>query len=474
MHLVTELGQLARRRPYFVALVGGLNALAVISLYIIYNERRHSVTFSPDTIAPTSFSDALRLSALDHPNNSWIPLALSSCVFGMPTHYAPCAARTLPNLLYAEELIYPDFELREPYFAKEEHRQRWRAYAGSDVEFRQRAALNNGWVSYKGQAGQNIVFHRVKYEMGSFGADTWAAQACMSGLVDTSPIQPLTDADRAMKVLPSALVALSPDSYSFQHYLDRVTHIIAQGLHLVRGATTPYALTGRAGQKTVRQMWSQMGFPESHVLHSKPVAAETMVFSCRAVLVHPWLSSRTLELLGVERTSPPSPTRNKVVYMSRSDGRAANGGRRVVNEEAVLRGITELLTGRDKGEELVVFNPDDFTDVKELFAWFAANVIAVVGPHGGAMFNHRWANQDILVLEFMPTTRIAVMIWEEASVLSQIYAAIVVEPTEKDGSDMVIDVADVVSLLGQHLSVAEGEDPLRKSYPWKAKELGFR
>ncbi|KAJ7021301.1 hypothetical protein C8F04DRAFT_1141363 [Mycena alexandri] len=476
MHLDLQLRRFVRRRPYLVVLVSGINAIAILSLYILYNGRRHSeiVTFSEPTTTRifTNFSNALQLSTLDRPNDIWVPLALSSCIFGMPAYYAPSFARTLPNVLYAEELLYPDFKLREPHFVNDEHRQTWRDYALSDLAFRDRGALLDGWVNYKGQAGQNFVFHDVKYQK-FFGPDTWAPMACMSKLVATAPIQPLTHTDRSMEVFPTLLVALSPEAYSFQHYLDRVTHIIAQGLHLAAGGTNLYAFTGQPGQKIVREMWAQMGFPESHVLHSnlKPVAAETLIFSCRAVLVHPWLSLRTLELLGAERTSPSS-IRNKVVYVSRSDGRT-NGGRGVVNEEAVLDAITKLLTARDKGEELVMFNPDQFADVKELFTWFAANALAVVGPHGGAMYNHRWANRDIFVLEFIPANRIAVMIWEEASLLSQTYAAIIAEPTAKNETDMVIDVSDVVSLLSQHLGVV-GEEPIQKSYPWSAKELGFR
>ncbi|KAJ7764275.1 hypothetical protein B0H16DRAFT_1718212 [Mycena metata] len=103
MRSVIQFEQLARQRPYFVALISALNALAIVSLYIIFDKPRHSLTTTPTT----TFANALRLSTLDHPNNTWIPLALSSCTFGMPTHYAPCVARTLPNLLYAEELVYP-------------------------------------------------------------------------------------------------------------------------------------------------------------------------------------------------------------------------------------------------------------------------------------------------------------------------------------------------------------------------------
>ncbi|KAJ7868749.1 hypothetical protein B0H14DRAFT_304211 [Mycena olivaceomarginata] len=199
----------------------------------------------------------------------------------------------------------------------------------------------------------------------------------------------------------------------------------------------PYVLTGRGGSKTVNELWSRMGYPEDHVLHEKSkMAAERLIFTCRAPLIHPWLSLKSLKLLGVPRTSPSTSTRNKVVYMSRSHGGAANPGRRVVNEEAVLRGITAFLDERDNGEELVMFNPDNFQNITQLFAWFSENVIAVVGPHGGAMINHRWANRDILVIEFMPADRIAMMNYEEALLLSQTYAAIIVEPI---GLDMEID-----------------------------------
>jgi hypothetical protein len=86
-----------------------------------------------------------------------MPLSLSECNFGVPSHYAPCVARTLDNnVVYAEELLYPDFEIREPYFAKEEHRRRWRE-AASQEGMRERGVLMSGWMSYKGQSGQNFV-----------------------------------------------------------------------------------------------------------------------------------------------------------------------------------------------------------------------------------------------------------------------------------------------------------------------------
>ncbi|KAJ6590699.1 hypothetical protein DFH09DRAFT_1026851 [Mycena vulgaris] len=465
---------LARRTPYFV-LLGALITLILLSVYIAYNGLPHAIGLPPSTVlrnSTTPFSEYLRLSTPAQGfSTHWTPLSLSRCDFGMPPHYAPCIAQTLNNVAYAEELLYPDFEIREPYFAKEEHRERWQR---ASLDVKERGVLDSGWMGYKGQTGQNFVFNDVKYTWSSYHFDTWSPESCMSNLVSTSPIQPISDKNRASTLLPTVTIAVSPDSYSFQHHLDRVTHIMAQGAHLLYGsASAPaYVVTGRRGSQLVQRLWELLGYDQDHVLYKREgVEAETMVFSCRAVLIHPWLSLKTLESFGIEHDAR-SKTRNKVVYMSRSDGRAANFGRRVLNEADVLEGIRSFLAERNRGEELVVFNLDEFGNTDQLFKWFSKNVAAIIGPHGGAMINHRWAAKGTLIIEMMPTTRTAMMIYEEASVLSQTYAAIIVEPTEPSGTDMEIDVQDVLSLLGRHLGMI-GEDPLRKSYHWRAKELGL-
>ncbi|ORY66931.1 hypothetical protein BCR35DRAFT_334489 [Leucosporidium creatinivorum] len=296
----------------------------------------------------------------------------------------------------------------------------------------------------------------------------------MSDLVSTSPIHlPEEDAE----ILDEVLIASSPDSWSFQHHLDRVTHIVTQGAHLLdlTSAKAPFVFTGKSGTNFVRALWERLGFEEKHVLHrGNPTAiARHLIFSCRAVLVHPFLSLGALQRFGIDHYQPSS-TRNKIVYMSRSNGRASNGGRKVLNEEELLEGIQSLLNERKLGEELVLFDEDAFPDLDSLFSWFGANVAAIVGPHGGALLHHRWAAKGALIIEFMPTTFTSLAIYEEASVLSQQYAVLVVDPSVEGGKDMVIDVEDVTRLLTEHLGKGEtAEDPLRKYYPWKAKELGL-
>ncbi|KAF7319095.1 hypothetical protein HMN09_00245800 [Mycena chlorophos] len=447
------------RRAYLVIL------LTVVVLILLRSTSRVKPSPTGNNFA-TALEDRTSPSS---PSSLWAPFSLSTCVFGMPRHWAPCFAQRLANVLYAEELVYPDFQLREPYFPNNQQREVWRKFAQTDSEYRDRASLKEGWATYKGQHGQNFVFHDVSYKL-RFGPDIWSSRSCTQKLVNTLPIEPT---NRTTKdVLPTALIALAPEAFSFQHFLDRVTHIIVQGEHLHDGHDT-YALTGRLGTRLVQQMWDKMGFPDERLIHSsKSIAADQLVFSCRALLVHPWLSLKTLELLGVGDRQTPAPQRNKVVYMSRSDGHALNG-RHVVNEEEVLTAIRALLEERKLGEELVVFLEDAFDNIHDLFSWFKENALAIVGPHGGAMINHRWAHRDTFVLEFMPENRMAMMIHEEASMLSQTYAAIVVPPVTPDSFDLLLDVGQVVDLLRTHLGVVGAENPLRRSYYWEAKELGL-
>ncbi|PBK93377.1 hypothetical protein ARMGADRAFT_928829 [Armillaria gallica] len=432
-------------------------------------------------------------------STAWVPLSLSECTSGMPAHYAPCVAQGLDqNVFYTEELLYPSFEIRQPHFASNAYKERWADIA---TGIKERGVLqNDGWLVYKGQSGQNFVFENISYRH-SGGYDRWSADSCMSDLISSDGLETFDPLELLGRSNPptiyrNAMLATSPDSYSFQHYLDRITHIVAQGAHLIDASDLPYAITGRQGNQFVQQLWERLGFDDKRVLYSinTDIYAENMIFSCRAVLVHPFLSLRTLEVFGID-SMKESSTRNKIMYMTRSNGRAKNGGRRVLNETALLDAIRALLRERGKGEEIIIFDETQYSSASELFDYFNKNDMAIVGPHGGAMHHHRWAARGTLVIEMMPTTFTSVAIYEEASVLSQTYAALIVKPSSPGGRGMIIDPEDVTKLLREHLGVPMrkphhlgylaveetdqpgdehlAEDPLRASYQWGGKELGF-
>lgn len=130
--------------------------------------------------------------------------------------------------------------------------------------------------------------------------DRWASTACG---VDGTSLRSL-----AIKPLPldsaantTALLVSTPDSWSFQHFLDRATHVVGQARHLLPSSNNTFALTGMAGSGTVREMWARMGFADAQVLHHprKKLELSQLVFACKSVLIHPYLSWRSAEMLAM-------------------------------------------------------------------------------------------------------------------------------------------------------------------------------
>ncbi|KAK0431077.1 hypothetical protein EV421DRAFT_2041418 [Armillaria borealis] len=425
-------------------------------------------------------------------STAWVPLSLSECTSGMPAHYALCVAQRLEqDVVYAEELLYSSFRIRQPYFASNAYKERWGNIA---MGIKERGVLQtDGWLVYKGQSGQNFVSARISVHSG--GYDRWSAESCMSDLVSSDSLKtfhPLELLGRSNPptIYRNAMLATSPDSYSFQHYLDRITHIVAQGVHLIDGSDLPYVITGRQGDQFVQQLWERLGFDDKHVLHSidADIYAENMIFSCRAVLVHSFLSLRTLEAFGID-SMKESSTRDKIMYMTRSNDRAKNGGRRVLNETALLDAIRVLFRERGKGEEIVIFDETQYSSASELFDYFNKNVMAVVGPHASSPLGssgyacHRDDAYDVHVRGD---------IRRSSGAFSDLCG---VGPSSPGGRDIIIDPEDVTKLLREHLGVPMrkprhmgflaveetdqqngdhlAEDPLRASYQWGGKELGF-
>ena len=167
--------------------------------------------------------------------------------------------------------------------------------------------------------------------------------------------------------LDTVILAASPDSWSFQHFLDRSTHIILQALrlNLPQGPDT-FVLTGAAEQAGVTELWQMLGFsPNQHIHRPGSLKAKKWIFSCRTPLIHPYPSLRLAELFHVDRTVPLSE-RKVVLYNSRSQGSSLNGGRQVLNEEAFVEQLQVLLNARGEGEELVMADPSRFATKQEV------------------------------------------------------------------------------------------------------------
>ena len=83
------------------------------------------------------------------------------------------------------------------------------------------------------------------------------------------------------------------------------------------------------------------------------------------------------------------------------------------------------------------------------------------------------ASTNTLVLELTPTTRPSLMFWEEASMLSQVYANVILPPSDGgSGTDMYADVQAVVEILEEYLGRADPRGvAIGEAYRWGGEEV---
>ena len=143
--------------------------------------------------------------------------------------------------------------------------------------------------------------------------DSWSDEAAMGGRTSPKSIHPLS----ALDTFPeheTLVIANNPDSWSFQHFIDRGARIITQAQHLLHKdeGEDVKVVTGRKSAGPVQQMWELMGFDEKHLINSSArLTARRIVWSSRTVLIHPWLSYLISEKLGLNQ-NVESDTRKNV------------------------------------------------------------------------------------------------------------------------------------------------------------------
>ena len=196
-----------------------------------------------------------------------------------------------------------------------------------------------------------------------------------------------------------------PDGYSFQHFLDGILPKLVQIQSLLPDPQIRYLIHLRKRFPIVRELLHRIRISDSQFIkletimpHSGRIRAKTLVLTCQTPPLHPYLWQRGQRLLKLPWLEPQfKPTRHIVAYFSRNKG-AFNGGRRLLNEEDILKTISPLIAM--KGCELVTFFAKDYKTVDELFNFFS-NVVAVFGPHGGALMNMLLLPRNAAVIELM-------------------------------------------------------------------------
>lgn len=100
-------------------------ALSILLLFIFFKAkyiRDHTVRIVTPGLDPGK-----HISVSPSTGDPFHPLRLTECTGTTPGYYAPCLARTLPNAVSAEEMIYPAFTISPPIFAvsRPEDAERW-------------------------------------------------------------------------------------------------------------------------------------------------------------------------------------------------------------------------------------------------------------------------------------------------------------------------------------------------------------
>lgn len=163
------------------------------------------------------------------PSDAWRPLIVNRCVPGMPRQWAPCM--NFSNLLVAEEILYPDFRILFPRFIDPSHQNRM-GKAMENKPYANRRDLTH--AHYLHQHGRNFIFTNTTYR--GTPPPGWGPGACMdSEIVKLEAFANAEAAPANMPVHDFVMFAASPDSYSFQHFMDRVTVMLMQTWHLRTG-----------------------------------------------------------------------------------------------------------------------------------------------------------------------------------------------------------------------------------------------
>ncbi|KAG1655448.1 hypothetical protein FOA52_003927 [Chlamydomonas sp. UWO 241] len=397
------------------------------------------------------------------------------------------------RIVAAEELVYPDFRIRLPGFPSEEYERRWLELfhnAGGHHERITRIGKHGGfmWAYYRGQRGQNLVFQNAVYK-GSPVMDMWGPAAATSpdvshevftvDAVDAGIFNTTTAATVAvgggmphaqkLQLVDELVFAASPDSWSWQHFNDRVVNMLLQARHMLTAGQSN-AVFGRKvpANKVHRHVLSALLRQQpnaslgSMLVSGQLLFARRFVHTLRTPLIHPWFNEHLHKVLQLPHK--PLNQRKLVLYMSRAQkgSGARNGGRNVVNEGELFDSIRNMLEQRGEGEQLTQWNTQVHAANWQNFSKTMASVRAIVGPHGGALY----AAPNTLLVESLPSTRFGVLFWEMLSIM-RLNVHVLITETVNAQHDMSADVPSIVRTLENELGKErEGATYLEHVYPW--------
>lgn len=439
------------------AIIGLTAAIVLLVFLITHLHRPTSPSSSPHRHQPTP----LRKLDVNLSSYLWAPIIVTDCGL-LDSRSAPCILENQKKpspLLEAQELIYRPFKLRVPKFMNATHTDHW--FQGVRDLDRMRLDPRKEWSLYPTQYGQNLVFANAVYR-GTPPADVWSDSSCMGRVASHRHFLETTESISSKETV---VIATSPDSWSWQHFMDRVTVVWSQAQWAMdehdKGSLT--IVSGREPTSAaVLDMYKHMA--RDHLHSVKTVSARKLIFSCRAPLIHPYTFKRFLDALDPP-ADVPFAAKKVVVVMPRGIETDVNGGRRILNQQELTEKLEQLLRDRGQSEKLIVFNHKTFGTFNETRHFFQRHVKAIVAPHGAALYNARFAGKGTLILEIMPSKRFGPYFWEQSHLAEQRYMYYHAESLGLEHNMFIHDVDRVVQWLDKELETPV-ETTLESTYPW--------
>lgn len=292
----------------------------------------------------------------------------------------------------------------------------------------------------------------------------------------------MTQADKLLrpgdgnKVFDIVVLVSSPEGGFFQHFIDGALPKLAM-LQLIgdsgifdlvqsskeRNETLAFVLNSAPHWSYLRDVLELFGLPKDVRIElgtkTARLTGRKMINLCLAPPLSPtlWQSMRSTLVANL-----PIPRRDLIVYTSRSDGAAGNGGRRVLNEESLLtrlRALANTTVGTAAPMVVDVFKSRQFKTLDATLFYFQRALI-IVGPHGGALTNVCFMQKQSHVIEFFPLnplTKDAVfmhgcnMFWLMSSMLELQYHQVVTTDVVQQTWDMRVDEDAVINIVSKIL-----------------------
>jgi hypothetical protein len=336
----------------------------------------------------------------------------------------------------------------------------------------QRAAAQRRLAASDAQLQCGVYYCDEKHSIGEISLvpnGTYVWDRCGWMTTPDTFVRPIP-ADRT--VYDVMLLLNSAEGGTFQHFMDGVAPKLAM-LKLFAGA--PELASLRAANRSlvvaidgnkwkyIRDVFELFGLPRDVPMvfgvKAAKLTARTMVNACLAPPLNPTLWQLVRQTLFANR---PAPRRDLIVYATRSDGSAGNGGRAVLNERSLLvrlRALVNATQDTDAPMTLDVFKSRQFSSFSALIDYFR-RVLVIMGPHGGALTNVFFMQAHSHVIEFFPrnpATNDAVfphgcnMFWLMSSMLELRYHQIVTTDVQSMSWNMNVDEDAVTSLVGKIL-----------------------